>query len=201
MAETLLKLETNAAEIAARFERLPKEAQAGILRGLKRELLLTEDAVRQGAGCKFTGGRGGLMSRLTSYATPAPFIGFDAAIGFRKRGHFPYELAQEFGAKAKPGKAMAIPVSDRAKAAAQRGLGPREAFPGKLLHLIKGPRQAVLVLTVVGKRIPGGFQNVDQYVLVKSIPPRLHFRDSVTRRISAISDAVVDGWKEGMAKV
>jgi hypothetical protein len=200
-AEGILRLETNAAEIARRFERLPKAAQDGVVRGLKRSLLLTEENVRRGAALKFTGSRGGLLSRLTSYARADGVLGLDGAIGFRRRRLFPYELAQEFGAKAKPGKAMPIPVGDRAKAASARGMGPREAFPEGALHLVKGRKNVTLQLTVVGKRIPGGVMNAVQYVLVKSIPPRLHFRENVTKSLPMISEGIVDGWKEGMARV
>jgi hypothetical protein len=69
-------------------------------------------------------------------------------------------------------------------------MGPREAFPKGALDLVKGPKNVTLQL-----------KDLVQYVLVKSIPPRLNFRKSVIQSLPMISREMVEGWKEGMAKV
>jgi hypothetical protein len=178
-----LKLETNVTEVLQRFERLPKEVQTAVKKGLGRALLLIETKVRQSTGVKLSGARSGLSSRLTSYVeTPQDGkIAIDGAIGFRVTKGFPYELSQEFGAKAKPGKAMSIPVSPEAKRLNQLGQGPRD-FPGKLFI----PRNRH-VLSAYSK---GAGQFVVHYVLVKSIRPRLKFVETVMNNIGIIDQEV-----------
>ena len=136
-----LSFESNAAEILRRFERLSTGLQEGVLVGLRRGLLLAESAVRRNTSLKWRRGAAGLSGRLTSYARK---VGgqVDAAIGFRKTRAFPYELAQEFGAKAKGGGANILKRED--------------------VH----------------------------YVLLKSIPARLKFRDNVGKTIPQIGDEV-----------
>jgi len=153
-----------------RFAWLPAAVQAGLIRGLRRELLLCEDAVRRNADLKFSGARSGLMSRLTSSVTRGRAMEVEAVIGFRKTRGFPYELAQEYGAKARSGGAMAIPVSDEARRASALGRGPRQL--GTELFMLKTSRSAILA-EQAGTRI------VAHYVLVKSIRPRLNFRRTV----------------------
>jgi len=163
-----------------KFERLPKAVQMGVLQGVKRGLLLTEDRVRRNTRIKSRRGAAGLMGRLTSNAETKPFMGVEGVIGFRRTRGFPYELAQEFGAKAKPGKAMAIPVSTRAKKAA----GPRSMSD---LVLVKKGKQAMLIEE--GKR---GAVKV-HYILVKRIKPRLRFMASVTANMNVISTQIERG--------
>ena len=195
-----------------RFNRLPKEVQTAVRKTLIGELLITEEFVRSSSQLKYQRGAAGLQGRLTSFVKNDAVYGLDGAIGYRKTRGFPYELSQEFGAKAKAGGAMAIPITPEARAASNRGMGPREAFPGKMLHFV--PRQGkppLLVLTLIakgstGRRAPIGaalrnVQFIPEYVLVKSIPPRLNFMRTVTARIPAIFQAIVDGAEKGWAKV
>jgi hypothetical protein len=197
-----IQLETKAQALIQRFEKLPGAERAAVVRGLKRGLLVTEDVVRQGSGVKFRRGSGGLAGRLTSYARPHSLWGVDGAIGFRKTRGFPYELSQETGAKAKPGKAMAIPVSAIAKRASERGMGPREAFPGKALTLIKGARGAFLFETKLARssRAQGLRTSILHYVLVKSIPARLGFKRSVIAALPMISDEVEAEWTKAVGE-
>lgn len=178
-----LKLETNVEEVLRWFDRLPKEVQTAVKKGLARALLIIEDKVRRSTGVKLSGARAGLSSRLTSYVeTPSDSkIALDGVIGFRKTKGFPYELAQEFGAKAKPGKAMSIPVSPEAKRMNQLGQGPRD-FPGKLF-IPRGRH-------VLAAYMKGAGTFVTQYVLVKSIKPRLKFVETVMNNVKVIDDEV-----------
>lgn len=185
-----IEISSDAEQLARTFERLPKRVQTGISNGLKRSLILIEDKVRMrcratsGDSVKFSGSRSGLSSRLTSYVKLLPGMGLDGAIGFRRTRGFPYELAQEFGAHAKPGKAMSIPVTDEARAA-----GGASHFPGKL-RLVKTGHGAILVRDrIAGMR--GMFEV--EYVLVKSIPPRLGFRQTVNANTDLISGEMVAG--------
>ena len=188
-----IKLESNAQDILKRFTRLPVLMQKGIVLGVRRTLLIVEDKVRmqnRATGpdsVRFSGARAGLSSRLTSYARASSVLGFEGAIGFRKTRGFPYELSQEFGAKAKPGKAMAIPVTPEARAVDS----PRQ-FPGELF-VRKWGNKALLMQKV-------GMLTATQYVLVKRIPARMKFRDTVKGQSPMISQAVVDGaiagWRE-----
>jgi len=180
-------IETNAGAVLRKFGRLPKEIQTGVRKGLVRGLLLVEERVKRRSDVKFTGGRGGLASRLTSYAKIGPgAIAIDGVIGFRKTQGFPYELAQEYGAKAKPGKAMAVPVTPEARKAGS----PRD-FPGKL-RMIKGMGKALLVSdTDAATHL--------QYVLLKSIPPRLNFREGVIGGLPIVYHQVLRGMDEEAA--
>ena len=186
----MITIGSNAKSIMRRLDRMPAAVQGGVVKGLKRGLLLAEDHVRRNSKVKWRRGGGGLSGRLTSYARMDGRLGADAAIGFRKTSGFPYELSQEFGAKAKPGKAMAIPVTP----AARRAKSPRQhpqadklfvhATMGKAF-LMRATKRAVHL----------------EYVLVKSIPPRLHFRDSVVKSLPMIGDQIERGWKEGWKNV
>jgi len=176
-----MEISTNAEYLLRRFDDLPKAVQTGVGAGLKRALLLTEDRVRRNAQLKWRRGGAGLAGRLTSSVTETAGFGLDGQIGFRKTRGFPYELSQEFGAKAKPGKAMAIPITPQAKR-----YGPRE-FPGKLF-IPKGRH----VLAVFRPRLKA---IEPQYVLVKSIKPRLGFRATVLAALGMISDEIEAGAK------
>ena len=183
MSEAMVNIQVEASDLLRRFDWLPADVQEGVMRGLRRELLLCEDAVRRNADLKFSGARSGLMSRLTSSVSRGRNrMGVEAVIGFRKTRVFPYELSQEFGAKAKPGGAMAVPVSDEARRASALGRGPRQM--GTALFIIKTSRSAILAETV-GTRI------VTHYVLVKSIRPRLNFRRTVMAERGRILDGAV----------
>lgn len=169
--------------------------QHGIVRAIGRELLVQETRVRGNAQIKARRGAAGVMGRLTSYArsmrsASGTFDDIDAAIGFRKTRGFPYELSHEFGATAKPGGAMAVPISPQAKAASQRGIGARQAFSGKRMAIVKSMGKAFLVEHL--KR-----RSVLHYVLIKSLPERLNFRRTIFAGIPAISQAVTMGAAEG----
>lgn len=186
-----IQITSNAETLARAFEHLPKRVQTGVSNGLERALLIIEDKMRvrcgstSGTSVKFSGSRGGLSSRLTSYVKRLPGMGLDGAIGFRRTRGFPYELAQEFGARAKPGHAMSIPVTDEARAA-----GSPRNFPGGLV-LVKGIHKAVLIKRASPGIFKGGM--MVQYVLVKSIPARLGFRQTVQSGAGLISDEMVKG--------
>lgn len=184
-----LILDSNAAEIIAKFRKLPAAIQSGIVRSLGRTLILMRQDVRTNAQVKFTGGRSGLITRLTSYAK-AQGNSLDAAIGFRKTKGFPYELSQEFGATAKAGKAMVVPISPLAKSASQRGIGPRQL--GIKLFIPQGSR----FLAEAKKNM-----STIHYVLIKGLKPRLNFMKTVTERMGRISEAVVQGYAEGAKPV
>jgi hypothetical protein len=191
MADSI-SIDTNAAQLIARFHKFPPAIQRGMLRGLRGELLVTETRVRQRAGLKWRRGGAGLSGRLTSYARPSEQFGVDAAIGFRRTRGYPYELAQEFGAKAKAGGAMAVPLTPLARALSERGQGPRQ-FPGVLFLVRKGGRATLCQM--LGGTIEA------QYALLKSIPPRLRFRQSVIESLPAIGRAIVQGEREAWKDV
>jgi len=176
-----IQIKSNARAILAKFHRLPNEVQAGVKRGLARGLLLAEENVRRGADLRFSGARSGLLSRLTSHVEVlGGGMDVDGVIGFRKTRGFPYELSQEFGAKAKPGKAMAVPVSDEAKRLSAQGKGPREMD----VILFVPPNTHVLAEQM-------GTQLQVHYVLMKSLKPRLNFRKSVRESMAEIGEQVV----------
>lgn len=190
----IITLETNADELVQKFRNLPDTVRAGIHKRLRGALLVVETRIRTRnastgpSSVKFSGGRSGLSSRLTSFVRSNAEIGIEAAIGFRKTRGFPYELAQETGAKAKPGKAMAIPITPQARATGS----PRKfAFP---LVLIKTAKSAILAEKLGGTKI------LPHYVLVKSIPPRLGFRRTVQDNAGYISEQIVEGMADGMKK-
>jgi hypothetical protein len=182
-----IQITSNAAEIVRKFHRLPGVLQTSITRGLKRGLLLAEERVRKGAALKFTGSRGGLQSRLTSrvHLSRTGAMEIDGAIGFRKTRGYPYELSQEYGATAKPGHAMAIPISDEARALSARGIGPRD-FPRPLIHR----RKSRFLQEIVG------FASLYHYVFVKHIEPRLNFRKSVRESMPEISAEIVSEYTQ-----
>lgn len=199
---SFLQIETNAAALVMRFNRMPVNQQKGITKGLARGLLLAEDRVRRGTALKFRRGGSGLAGRLTSFARAEGRGDIEGAIGFRKTRNFPYELSQEYGAKAKGGKAMSIPISAEAKALSNRGLGPRDM--GNRLTLIKGMGKALLIENRKRAGGRGGGANTHfrtdvHWVLVKSIPPRLKFRENVAASVPMISEEVMRGWREGIA--
>jgi hypothetical protein len=191
-----LQTTVDAAAVLETFRKLPKQLQTGVKSGLGRGLLVAESRVRTGTGLKFRRGGAGLSGRLTSFVRTTTSGDIEGAIGFRKTRGFPYELAQEFGAKAKPGRAMSIPVSPEAKAASNRGEGPRSF--GNRLRLVKGLRKMLLVEDRFRGGGRGGGASIASrtdlhYVLVKSIPARLRFRDNVQASIPYISEQVVKG--------
>ncbi|GEM_PF-1941937 len=160
-----------------RFSKLEGVMQVALVKGSRRGLLLLEDRVRTGTGIRARSGAAGLMGRLTSFAGKDSSGELDAAIGFRRTNGFPYELSQEYGAKAKPGKAMAIPISREAR----RVQSPRDMED---LVLIQGPSAAILgekKLTRGSNQHSEKFNLIPHFVLVKSIPARLRFRENVGR--------------------
>lgn len=173
---------SNASDIMRRFSSLRPEIRGAVKRGIKRGLILAEEEVRRKADVKFSGGRSGLASRLTSHVVEeSGAIAVDGVIGFRKTRGFPYEMSQEYGAKAKAGGAMAIPVSAEAKKLSARGISAKD-FPGKLFRPSHSPdvlmeREGLLVAL--------------HYVLRRSIPARLHFRSTVTESLPMISREIV----------
>lgn len=186
-----VKVEYQARKLLRRFDRLPGQVQTGIRKGLQRGLILMETRVRAGTGIKSRRGAAGLMGRLTSYSVITPGGGVDAAIGFRKTKGFPYELSQEFGATAKPGKAMSIPLDRTAKGMSARGRGPRE-YPGDLVLRISRGGKALL--------FPKGKNDAPPaYVLVKRIKPRLRFRQNVEAGKSQLFREVLRGAREAVA--
>jgi hypothetical protein len=203
-----LYITSNAANILRAFDALPKNLQTGVSKGLRRALLLLEDIVKRRADVKFAGARSGLVSRLTSYVETGGALAIDGVIGFRKTAHFPYELSQEYGAQAKPGKSMVIPVSPEAKALAARGLGPKD-MAGVKLFIPKGKH--VLVAEVqrarLGRSSTGRYTSERvttasvevQYILIKSLRPRLHFRENVMDNLDVVSREVEGGMKEAFA--
>lgn len=190
----MLLLDTNAADLMRRFHALPQAMRGGIVSGLRKALLVVEGKVTANAQLKFRRGGAGLAGRLTSYARPDSALGVDAAIGFRKRRGFPYEMAQEFGATAKPGGAMAIPISPLARRLSDRGIGPRQS--GLILFRPKGKN---VLLEYRGLLRGGGLRSAPlHYVLVKRIKPRLGFVKTVTASFGTIADGIVRGATMGV---
>lgn len=177
------------------FKELSAHVQKGVVQGAQRGLLLAETRVRQNTALKWRRGAAGLSGRLTSFARIAN-DDIEGAIGFRKTSRFPYELAQEFGANAHKG-AMAIPVSPQAKAASNRGIGPLEL--GIPLRLVKGMGKALLIQDVYRKGTGIGIKSIVHYVLKKSIPARLKFRENVKAALPEIENGIFDGFKNGAA--
>lgn len=188
-------LSTNATELLREWRRLPDRLQGGVRRGLQRGLIVAETHVRQMTGVQARRGAAGLMGRLTSHVADAGgALGIDGVIGFRRSRGFPYEMSQEFGAKAKPGKAMAIPITPAARSA-----GSPRNFPKKLV--IPGGRGNATVKAYSGRTV-GILAEVTakgllrpHYILVKSIEPRLKFRETLLSRrtLAAISREVEMG--------
>lgn len=185
-----IQIDADAQRLLSRFARLAPAGRRGMLRRLRARLLILEGEVLRKADLRWRRGNAGLAGRLTSRAEGHAELGVDAAIGFRRRRGFPYELAQEFGARAKPGKAMSIPLTAKAQAA-----GGASRYPGRLV-LVRSGGQALLF--PAGKR---GAQGAPAYVLKRSIPPRLNFRRTVMGAAGKLSAAIVDGYHEGMESV
>lgn len=188
MATVPITVSVEAAGVLRRFAALPERSRARIRRNVARELIALRGEVRARSDVRFRSGARGLFGRLTSHADSDSRLNLDAAIGFRKTRGFPYELSQEFGARAKPGGAMTIPVSSMAR----RVQGGARHFPGGTLFRPKGTN-------VLAEQAGRGKLQV-HYVLVKSIRPRLNFRrtvgsNSVADRISA----AILGGMEGAA--
>ena len=188
----MIQMSTNVSELLQKFWALPPEVRAGVRDGLAGALLDVEGRVKSNARLKWRRGNAGLAGRLTSYAKLTSDLGIEAAIGFRNTRGFPYELAQEFGAKARGGGAMAIPVTPMARRHSDRGGSPRN-LPG--VKLIRLPNTHVLVET--RKRAAPKVH----YVLVKSIPPRLRFRETVASRRFWIERGILDGARRGARRV
>jgi hypothetical protein len=185
----------SANEVLRSFQKLPAEIQAGVLGKLRGALIVVQDRVRMWTRVKWRRGAGGLSGRLTSFAQKDSALGIDAAIGFRRRRGFPYELAQEIGARAKAGKAMAIPVSAKARRLSDAGVGPR-SFPGKLFI---PPHTHVLAEAYQRGAGKGGIKAI-HYSLVKSIPARLRFFYTAMRNAEFIGGQIEVGAKEGLKK-
>ena len=188
-----VRLDTNAEQILARFARLPQALREAVARGLKRGLLLIEERVRSGTSLSWRRGRGGLLGRLSSYVATNAGWWIEGAIGFRKTAGFPYELAQEEGARPKNAKALAIPITPEA-----RRVGSPRQFPRRLF-VPKGTHVLAETLYSRARGIRGFVRDlVPHYVLVSSIPPRLRFRENVLAGLPMISREVAEA-AEGAA--
>lgn len=180
-----LTISVEAQQVLSRFAALPREVQIGVRNGLQRGLMIAEDRVRIRTQVRRRRGAAGLFGRLTSSVVVRDGE-IDGAIGFRRTKGFPYELSQEFGAKAKPGGAMAIPVSPEAKRLSDSGISaaqfPRQLFIPPNMHVL-----------AENYRTAGRTKEIKtiHYALTKSIPPRLRFRSSVLSSLDAISAQVV----------
>jgi len=184
-----IQILSNAAAIARRFEDLPSKVQSAGRKGFARGLLLLEEEVKRRADLRFSGSRSGLASRLTSLVeVGSGAIAIDGQIGFRRTRGFPYELAQEYGAQARSGGAMAIPISKEAKRLGEQGVSakdfPRTIFrPGNSHVLAEAKARGSITV---------------HYVLVKSIRPRLHFRDTVEDNLGMVADHFVRAVQEAL---
>jgi hypothetical protein len=182
-----------AQRLVARFNQLPTAVREGVRKGIAGALLVVETRVKTSTGLKWRRGAAGLAGRLTSFATLGGAMGIDAAIGFRRTRGFPYELSQEYGAKAKPGKAMAIPISPIARQMSERGQSPKDWPRGRLFRL---PGTRVLVESTGPKAKP-----ILHYFLTKSIPPRLRFIETVRANVGEIERGVLTGARRGAASI
>jgi hypothetical protein len=188
MATVALTVSSNAAEILRAWSSWPKESQTAIIKNVARELILLQGEVRSRAALKLRSGTRGLARRLTSYARATDLgLGFDAAIGFRKTTGFPYELSQEFGARAAAGKAMAIPLTAKAR----RAGSPRNMA----VRLFVPPGTHILAESTLAGFRKTGNAFIAHYVLVKSIKPRLNFVQTVFSAAERLSKAILDGFK------
>lgn len=184
-----IQIDTNAAQILRQMEGYTERARTAIRQSVARQLILEKQAFLATTGVTFRRGARGLQGRVATFATSLPGIGFDAGIGFRKTSGFPYELAQEFGAKAKPGRAMSIPVTPKARKAGSPRNMKAKLFVPHGTHVLaestglKGFRKT-------------GSTFIVHYVLVKSIKARLGFRSSLSGAGERISGAIRDGLKE-----
>lgn len=186
-----IELSSDASAIIARFQGISERSAENVRAAIARELLVLQSAFLMNPGVKLSGSRSGLASRLTSYSR---IVGgdIDAAIGFRKTRHFPYELSQEFGATARPGGAMAIPVGKKAKAMSARGLSPKD-WPRGMLNLVKTMGRAYLV----SEQGRSSARRSDlEYVLVKSIKPRMRFLKTIHGGSEGISNAISEAWRK-----
>ena len=191
MPGEVIKLSNNADRIVKEWQRLSSRVRRGVELELRRELIRMEGRVKARSGVRFRRGAAGLGGRLTSFVS-ADSQGLAGAIGFRKTRGFPYELAQEFGAKARAGHAMAIPVS----AAAKRAKSPREM---DLVMIKRRGRPPLLIERRKGKS-GRWMKPIVHWVLVKSIPPRLRFRETIYAHLHHSSRAIESGAEKGVKK-
>ncbi len=188
-----IQISVETGKVIAALRAAPPKVQAEVVAGIGRALLLMESRVRTATGVRWRRGAAGLSGRLTSYARRDAVFGADGAIGFRKTRAFPYELAQEYGAKARPGGAMAVPISGEARALSDRGQSARD-FPRKLGLLRRGGRALLMESPAPGMVEP-------HYVLLKSLRPRLKFRETIAANTSLIDREVGEAWRKGWARV
>lgn len=178
MATIGIQLDSNAARVLRDWYAMPAEARGRIKANVARELIMLQGDVRSKTGLKWRSGARGLSGRLTSNVRESGSFGLDGAIGFRKTRGFPYELAQEFGAKAKPGKAMAIPLTPAARrAGSPRNMAVKLFIPHGTHVLAESRGQA----------------RIFHYALVKSIKARLGFARNVEPAGERISQAIIAG--------
>lgn len=189
-----IQIDSNAREILDRIAWMPGKIRRCVRTSLGRGLLLVETRVRRRTRIKSRRGSAGIMGRLTSHTEETSTMGIDGAIGFRKRRGFPYEIAQEEGAHARAGGAMAIPVSPRARSLSDRGISARD-FPAKLFR----PKGTNVLMEAAGIRTFArtGKAGTLHYVLVKKIQPRLRFRQTVLASRHLISNAIAEGVAKG----
>ena len=191
--EFQIEFDADAQRVLRAFRGLAPHIQQGIVKGATRGLLLLETRVRMGAGLKWRRGGAGLSGRLTSWAAQRGDE-IDGAIGFRKTRQFPYELAQEFGAKGP----MTIPISGQAKAASARGIGPRGI--GIDLALVKRSGKPPLLVESRDSQRGWykGMKTVVHYVIVSGLKPRLKFRQNVRAGMPTLSGEIVSGFRDGV---
>lgn len=182
-----VEISSNAATILRRFAHLPLEVRGAVRKGLARALLLIEDRVRSNTRIRPRHGASGLLGRLTSHVKVGGPLGIDGVIGFRKTAGFPYEYAQEFGAHARKGRAMAIPITAEAR---------RAGSPRKMEGLFRPKGTNVLVRTITrGQR---ELRSELHWVLVAAIPPRLRFRETVLSSLGLVSREVEAAGKDAI---
>lgn len=182
-----IELTSNAEEIIGRLNGMGERTQQAIAAGVGRAWLVIGSRWRAATGVKISGAGQGLGARLASFSEVRGGQ-LSAAIGFRKTAHFPYELAQEFGARAKPGKAMVVPVGNKAKSMSRRGMGPRDWPEGALAMRKLGGRAFLFSTTKKASHL--------EYVLIKSLRPRLKFFETVQANADVISGEVVEAWEK-----
>jgi hypothetical protein len=193
-----IQLTIDAEQVLRRLAGAPAAVQTAVRKHVAGGMLVLRGEILRGSQVKFRRGAAGLAGRLTSQVSADGPFGISAAIGFRKTAIFPYELSQEFGARAKGNGALPIPVSPEAKAASNRGVGPRDAF-GERLFILRANGKAFLAEAVAGGRL--GAKLVLHYVLKKSIPARLNFRRTIRQRApDVLSRAIISGYREGVAR-
>ena len=193
-----IQLTIDAEQVLRRLAGAPAAVQAAVRRRVAGGMLELRGEVLRGSQVKFRRGASGLAGRLTSQVTGEGPFAITAAIGFRKTSLFPYELAQEFGARAHRSGAMTIPLSPEANGASNRGVGAREAF-GNRLFILRANGKAFLAEALAGGRMGGKL--VFHYLLTKSIEGRLNFRQTIRSRApQLLSRAIISGYVEGVSR-